>query len=126
MGDRRGLRLGVRNRNVVAFIVRKPDPPSCPRTPRPVHPTPSRTEGQALDAVSADLVTAHLRSRTSFPGRSTVARVISHRRGMGEHLVREGIRVTSLIQDRGTATRGMGFPAARNGHLGFRLTVPTR
>lgn len=48
------------------------------RRPRPV-----------LEEVSTDLLTAYFRSRTAFHAKSTVASVMSHVRGMGEHLVRE-------------------------------------
>lgn len=44
-----------------------------------------------LEAVDGEVALAYVRSRTAFRSKATVASVVSAIRGLGEHLVREGI-----------------------------------
>jgi integrase/recombinase XerD len=51
-----------------------------------------------LEAVDADLLTAYLRSRTTFRSKSTVYGTLSVMRGMGDYLVREGVWASNPLR----------------------------
>jgi site-specific recombinase XerD len=51
-----------------------------------------------LEEIDADLVVAYVESRTAFRSRSTVCGIVSHLRGMGEYLVREGVWQVSPLR----------------------------
>lgn len=67
-----------------------------------------------LEQVNSDLVIGYLRTRAAFHAKATVAGVMSHLRGMGEHLVREGLWSSNPL-------RWMKGPK-----IDFRSRVPKR
>ena len=52
----------------------------------------------ALEAIDQDLIVEYVRQRSAFRARATVAGVVSHVRGMGEHLAREGVWTSNVAR----------------------------
>lgn len=52
----------------------------------------------AVEQINADVVLAYLRTRAAFHAKVTVAGVMTHLRGMGEHLVREGLWTSNPLR----------------------------